>query len=132
LFETGKKLAIAQALISTYVGFTKALEQGGVLGLVTGATVLASGMAKVAAIRATKMGGGGGGGGGAGGGGISRAAFSAFDPFQNREQFMAGGLGAQFAPARQATTPYEFRIRGRDLVAAVDETRSANTRRGIG
>lgn len=66
------------------------------------------------------------------GGGITRAALSSFEPFQNREQFMAGGLGAQFAPARQATTPYEFRIRGRDLVAAVDETRSANTRRGIG
>lgn len=70
--------------------------------------------------------------GGAGTAGIARAAFSSFEPFQNRQQFAAGGLGAQFAPARQATTPYEFRIRGRDLVAAVDETRSANTRRGIG
>jgi len=74
----------------------------------------------------------GGGAGGAGDGGITRAAFSSFEPFQNRQQFAAGGLGAQFTPARQATTPYEFRIRGRDLVAAVDETRSANTRRGIG
>jgi len=59
LFETGKKFAIAQALISTYVGFTKALEQKGPLGFITGASVLAAGMAKVQAIRSTTMSGGG-------------------------------------------------------------------------
>lgn len=47
-----KALAISQALINTYLGVTKAYAQGGVLGFITGATVLAAGLAQVANIKA--------------------------------------------------------------------------------
>jgi len=121
------------------MGFGKALVAlresiktpfGGFAAVAAGAALVAIGRRLSAATRAAST--AGISSSGATGGGITRASFSEFQPFQNREQFMAGGLGAQFMPARQATTPYEFRIRGRDLVAAVDETRNANTRRGIG
>lgn len=121
------------------VGFGKALVAlresittpfGGFAAIAAGAALVAIGKRLTSATRAAST--AGLSSSGAGSGGITRASFSAFQPFQNREQFAAGGLGAQFAPARQPTVPYEFRLRGRDLVAAVDETRSANTRRGIG
>ena len=64
IFELQKKFSIAQALINTYEGFTKALAQGGFFGMAMAATVLAAGMAKVAQIRAMRPGGGGTGGGG--------------------------------------------------------------------
>jgi len=121
------------------MGFGKALVAlresiktpfGGFAAVAAGAALVAIGKRLSAATRAAST--AGTSSSGFAGGGITRASFSTFQPFQNREQFMAGGLGAQFAPARQPTIPYEFRLRGRDLVAAVDETRNANTRRGIG
>jgi hypothetical protein len=50
-FELQKAVKIAEAIQNTYLGATKAFAQGGVLGFVTGALVIASGMAQVAAIR---------------------------------------------------------------------------------
>lgn len=133
LFETGKKLAIAQALISTYVGFTKALEQGGVLGLVTGATVLASGMAKVAAIRATKMGGGGGGGTGSSAGMIRGGSLTEFNVGNLYSGTASMGSAAGFPSlsiGSMAPQGMQLQLvaRGPDLVSAVDAQRSANTR----
>lgn len=49
-FGKNKKLAIAEALINTALGVTKALAQGGVLGIATGAAVAAAGVAQVANI----------------------------------------------------------------------------------
>ena len=71
-FNMAKAFGIAEALINTYVGVTKAYAQGGFLGLAMGAAVLAKGLAAVATIAATRPGGGarpavGGGGGGGGG-----------------------------------------------------------------
>lgn len=65
----GKALAIAQAVISTYQGAAKALGQGGIVGPIAAAGVVASGLAQVRAIMQTELpessiGGGGGGGGG--------------------------------------------------------------------
>lgn len=63
----GKALAVAQAIISTYQGASKALGQGGVFGPVAAAGVIAQGLAQVRSIMSTDlpeapMGGGGGGG----------------------------------------------------------------------
>ena len=65
--EYGKALAIAQAVINTYQGASKALGQGGVFGPIAAAGVIASGLAQVRSIMQTElpkspMGGGGGGG----------------------------------------------------------------------
>lgn len=51
----GKSLAVAQATIDTYVGATKAFAQGGVLGFVTAAGVIAAGLANVRKIISTKI-----------------------------------------------------------------------------
>ena len=56
-----KALAVAQAVIDTYVGANKAIAQGGVLGIVTGAAVIASGLANVRKIMEQDVGSGGGG-----------------------------------------------------------------------
>lgn len=61
----GKSLAVAQATIDTYVGATKAFAQGGVLGFVTAAGVIAAGLANVRKIISTKIPGQSSGGGGA-------------------------------------------------------------------
>jgi len=50
----GKGIAIAQATINTYEGATKALAQGGIMGPVMMAVVIASGMAQVAKIMETQ------------------------------------------------------------------------------
>ena len=60
-----KALAIASAVIDTYVGANKAFAQGGVAGFVTGAAVIAAGLNNVRTIMATDVPGGGGGGGAA-------------------------------------------------------------------
>jgi len=57
-----KELAAASAIIDTYVGANKAFAQGGVAGFVTGAAVIAAGIANVRKIYATDVGSSGGGG----------------------------------------------------------------------
>jgi hypothetical protein len=59
-FELGKKAAIGQALINTFLGVSQALSYGFPLGLVFAAIQLAVGMANVARIRSQTFGGGGG------------------------------------------------------------------------
>jgi len=58
-----KELAIAQAIIDTYVGANKAFGQGGVTGFVSAAAIIASGLANVKTIMEQDVGSGGGGGG---------------------------------------------------------------------
>lgn len=69
----GKGLAIAASLINTYQGVTKALAQGGILGFVTGAAVLAAGFASVKKIASVQVPGNAGGTGVA----VSGASMSA-------------------------------------------------------
>ena len=57
-----KELAIAQAIIDTYVGANKAYAQGGTLGSITAAAVIIAGLANVKTIMEQDVGGGGGGG----------------------------------------------------------------------
>ena len=54
LFELGKAASIAMATINTFEGVTKALAQGGVLGIVTGVLVGAAGALSIAKIIAQK------------------------------------------------------------------------------
>jgi hypothetical protein len=56
-----KALAVAQAVIDTYVGANKALAQGGALGFVSAAAVIATGLANVRKIMQTDVGSGSGG-----------------------------------------------------------------------
>jgi hypothetical protein len=51
----GKALGIAQATIDTFIGANKALAQGGTIGIVTAAAVIASGLANVKRIIDTKV-----------------------------------------------------------------------------
>ena len=51
----GKSLAVAQAIIDTYTGATKAFAQGGVLGYIGAAGVVAAGFANVRKIMATEI-----------------------------------------------------------------------------
>lgn len=59
-FEAGKKAAIGQALVSTYLGVANALSFGFPMGLIFAAIQLAVGMANVNRIRSQKFGGSGG------------------------------------------------------------------------
>ena len=54
-----KDIALVQAAINTALGVTQALGQGGILGLVTGAIVLAAGIAEIAEINSEKFASGG-------------------------------------------------------------------------
>lgn len=56
----GKVLAIGQAIMNTYLGFTKALAQGGVFGAIAGAGVIAAGLSAVRKIIEVQVPGGGG------------------------------------------------------------------------
>jgi len=58
MFMIGKAAALASAAVNTAQGFTKALAQGGIMGPVLGATVLAAGAVQIANISAQKFSGG--------------------------------------------------------------------------
>ncbi len=50
-----KALSIVQAVINTAQGVTKAFAQGGILGMITGGIVAASGLAQISTIRSTPL-----------------------------------------------------------------------------
>ncbi len=51
----GKAIAVAQAIINTYQGATRALGQGGVLGFVGASAVIAAGLVNVKKIVSTNI-----------------------------------------------------------------------------
>lgn len=53
-FGMSKEFALAEAVINTYEGATKALAQGGIYGPILAAIVIAAGMAQVATIASTE------------------------------------------------------------------------------
>lgn len=71
IFEIQKAAGIANAIVSTYTGASKALELGWPLGPIAAAAITAKGFAQVAAIKSQSFGGGGGSSSSAGGGGSS-------------------------------------------------------------
>ena len=61
-----KELAAASAIIDTYTGANKAFAQGGLLGFVSAAAIIAAGLGDVKKIYSTKVPASSGGGGGGG------------------------------------------------------------------
>lgn len=93
---SGKALSAAQAVINTYLGATKALGQGGIIGPIAAAGVIASGIASVRQIYATQLPATGGGGGGRGtqmGGGSRGSAPSIALPNIPRPQSLNSSIG---------------------------------------
>ena len=91
-----KELAIAEAIINTYTGATKAYAQGGMLGFVSAAAIIIAGLANVKKIMETDIPGASGGGGGSMPSGAS--------PQPPSSQMMSGaftlGGGQEVEPAR--------------------------------
>jgi len=54
MFGESKEVAIAEAIINTYVGASKALAQTGIWGVIQAAIIIAAGMAQVAKIQSTE------------------------------------------------------------------------------
>ncbi len=54
MFGESKEVAVAEAIINTYVGASKALAQTGIWGVVQAAIIIAAGMAQVAKIQSTE------------------------------------------------------------------------------
>ena len=89
-----KALAIAQATIDTFAGANKAFAQGGVAGFVSGAAIIANGIANVRKILAVDVPGGGG------GGSVPSATQQAPAPQMVSGAFTLGGATPDFEPAR--------------------------------
>jgi hypothetical protein len=109
LFGENKKIAIAEALVSTYFSAQKAYESqfkplasvdSPARGVAAAAIAVAQGLARVAAIRKTSAGGGGGGGrsGGGGGGGGGRSGGGLFNSSEIRQSSMGSPL---FSPSNR-------------------------------
>jgi len=89
-----KALAVASAVIDTYVGANKAFAQGGTLGFVTGAAVIAAGLNNVRTIMATDVPDSGGGGG------------SVAAPSTPAPQMMSGAFDISGGVAPEATKAF--------------------------
>ena len=89
-----KALAIASAVIDTYVGANKAFAQGGVAGFVTGAAVIAAGLNNVRTIMQTDVPSSGGGGG------------ASAPPAQPAPQMMSGAFDISGGVAPEAAKAY--------------------------
>ena len=88
-----KALAIASAVIDTYVGANKAFAQGGVAGFATGAAVIAAGLNNVKTIMATDVPSSGGGG-------------NVAAPSTPAPQMMSGAFDISGGVAPEATRAY--------------------------
>lgn len=88
--EFGKAVAVAQAVIDTYSGATKALAQGGTLGFIGAASVVAAGLANVQKILSTDVPGAEGQGGV--GANVGMPSISMVQPQQNPNSQLAGIL----------------------------------------
>ena len=89
-----KALAIASAVIDTYVGANKAFAQGGVAGFATGAAVIAAGLNNVRTIMQTDVPSSGGGGG------------ASAPPAQPAPQMMSGAFDISGGVAPEAAKAY--------------------------
>ena len=89
-----KALAIASAVIDTYVGANKAFAQGGVAGFATGAAVIAAGLNNVRTIMTTDVPSSGGGGG------------TVAAPSTPAPQMMSGAFDISGGVAPEATRAY--------------------------
>lgn len=89
MFEIGKVAAIAQSIMSTYTGATKALELGWPMGPIAAAAITTAGFANVAKIKSQSFGGGSSGGSAGAGASNTAQLNQAAQPVQQREQTVA-------------------------------------------
>ena len=85
-----KEVAVAEAIINTYQGATKALAQGGIFGVVSAAAVVANGLNSVKQIMAQDVGTGTGGGGGGASASFSNVGATDLAPQMTSGQFTLG------------------------------------------
>jgi len=121
LFVASKSFAVAQAIISTFVGATKALELGPVLGPPAAAVMIAAGLANVAKIVATSPGSGAGGRGGGAGRAVTFAG--------NRGPVRTGSPGGR-TPVLGGRPASGLGAIGRNLVIQVEVTGTLQSERG--
>jgi hypothetical protein len=105
--EMGKAIAVAQAVIDTYAGATKALAQGGTLGFVGAAAVVAAGLANVNKILSTDI--PNSEGGSSAGANIGMPSVSMVQPQTNSNSQLAGVLG------KNANKPTRAYVVGQDM-----------------
>lgn len=89
VFEIQKAAGIANAVVSTYTGASKALELGWPLGPIAAASITAKGFANVAKIKSQSFGGGSSGGSAGAGASNTAQLNQAAQPVQQREQTVA-------------------------------------------
>ena len=119
MFEVGKAASLAQAIINTATGATRALAEGGpFLGPALAASIVAAGMAQVKTIRAQTF---NGGGGGASAPSNTAAVNAAATPTGGGGQ---GGGNASSAPQTLVNVTLKGDVFGRDqVVGLVDKIR---------
>lgn len=112
LFGESKEIAIAEAIVSTYLSAQKAYQSAVVLspfaGAAAAAAAITAGLARVAAIKSTDVGGGGGGGrSGGGGGGMSRGSSGLFSSSQMRQPTTTAPL---FTPSARSGEAVNIKV----------------------
>lgn len=130
-FETGKKFAIAQALVATYAGAAESLKLGPIAGPIAAASVIAQGMVQVNAIRRMKPGSDSGGSSAAGIRGAGNLQeFNVGNLYSGTPNLGSAAGFPSLSIASMAPQGMQLQLvaRGPDLVSAVDAQRSANTR----
>jgi len=121
--QAGKALSAAEAIINTYTGATKALAQGGIVGPIAAAGVIATGLASVRAIYATEVPNTSSGGVNIGGRSVGRSSgapsVSLPTPTTPRATFDSNGpnLGNQIASSL-AKTPVRAYVVSQDVQTA--------------
>jgi len=125
LFKMGKRVGIAQAIVNTAVGITRAFKDLPIWAAIPASvTIAAAGAAQIAAIRAAKPSGSGG--------GISRpsTAPTFFTGFSNTADMAPSSMGsAQFAASlRSSGGVVQFQIDGRNLVGVLSNNAEASQR----
>lgn len=131
-FETGKKFAIAQALVATYAGAAESLKLGPIAGPIAAASVIAQGMVQVNAIRRMRPGSDSGGTSVAGmiRGGAGLTEFNVGNLYGGTPGIGSAAGFPSLSVGSMAPSGMQIQLvaRGPDLVSAVDAQRSANAR----
>lgn len=133
LFNMGKRVGIAQAIVNTAVGITRAFKDLPFPAAVAASvSIAASGAAQIAAIRAAKPGGGGGGKSTAGmiRGGAGLTEFNVGNLYGGTPGIGSAAGFPSLSIGSMAPSGMQIQLvaRGPDLVSAVDAQRTANTR----